>query len=73
MTSKISEIQQYYPEMHRKLWPKAPTIEGALGQQTRKFVETKQQMYNKIEELYCDASIFVIRFFIVYLLEKNAN
>ena len=30
-------------------------------------------MYNKAKELYCDATIFFIRFFIIYLPKKNGN
>ena len=30
-------------------------------------------MYNKAEELYWDATIFVFRFFIVYLPKKNGK
>ena len=30
-------------------------------------------MYNRAKELYCDATIFVSWFFIVYLPKKNRN
>ena len=30
-------------------------------------------MYNIAKELYCDATIFVFRFFIVYLPKENGN
>ena len=32
-----------------------------------------KKVYNRAEELYCDAIIFVFWFFIVYLLKKNGN
>ena len=40
----------YYAEMRRKLWPKAPAKEDALGQMSKKFQVAK--------EIYCDATIF---------------
>ena len=69
--------------MRRKLWPKAPTREGALGQMTKNFhvyliniiffKKPTEKKYNTAKELHCDAAIFVIWFFIVYLLKKNGN
>ena len=61
--------------MRRKLWPKAPANEGALGQMSKKFPvyfihinyfkKPNKQIYNRAEELYCDATIF---FLILYCL-----
>ena len=71
----------YYAEMRRKLWPKAPTKEGALGQISTKFQvyfihihffkKPNKKIHNRAKELYCDATIFVFRFFIVYLPKKS--
>ena len=69
--------------MRRKLWPKAPAKEGALGQISKKiqvyflhiifFKKPNKKIYNSAKELYCDATIFIFRFFIVYLPKKNGN
>ena len=55
--------------MRRKLWPKAPTKEGALGQMSKKsqvyfihknlFDKPNKKIYNRAKELYCDATVFV--------------
>ena len=67
--------------MRRKLWPKAPTKEGALGEISKKFQvyfihiiffnKTDKKIYNRAKELYCDATIFVFWLFIVYLPKKK--
>ena len=59
----------YYAEMRRKLWPKAPVNEGALGQISKNFQvyfinihflrNPMKKIYNRAKELYCDATIFV--------------
>ena len=69
--------------MRRKLWPKAPAKEGALGQMSKNFQvyfihiiffkKPHKKNYNGIKELYCDDTIFVFSFFIVYLPKKNGN
>ena len=69
--------------MRRKLWPKAPAKEGALGQmltnfqvyfvRVNVFKKTNKKIYNRAKELYCDATIFVFRFVIVYSSKKNGN
>ena len=66
--------------MRRKLWRKAPAKEGALGQMSKNFQiyfihinffnKPNKNFYNRAKELYCDATIFVFWFFIVYLLKK---
>ena len=33
-------------------------------------MKPNKKIYNRAKELYCDATIFVFRFFIVYLLKK---
>ena len=73
----------YYAEMCRKLWPKAPAGEGALGQMSKKFpvyfihinffLKPNKQIYSRAKKLYCVAIIFVFWFFIVYLPKKNGN
>ena len=73
----------YCAEMRRKLWPKAPAKEGALGQmltnfqvyfvRVNVFKKTNKKIYNRAKELYCDATIFVFRFVIVYSSKKNGN
>ena len=55
--------------MRRKLWPKAPAKEGALGQMSTNFQvyfihinffkKPKKRIYNRAKKLYCDAAIFV--------------
>ena len=67
--------------MRRKLWPKAPTKEGALGEISKKFQvyfihiiffkKTDKKINNRAKELYCDATIFVFWLFIVYLPKKK--
>ena len=67
--------------MRRKLWPKAPAKEGALGPDVKKissyfihihsFKKPNIKIYNRAKELYCDATIFVFRFFIVYFPKKK--
>ena len=69
--------------MRKKLWPKAPAKEGALGQVSNNFQvhfihinffeKRNKKMYNGTIELYCNATIFVFWFFIVYLPKKNGN
>ena len=69
--------------MRRKLWPEAAAKEGALSQMSKNFqvyfipqIFLRNQMkkiYNRAKELYCDATIFVFYFFIVYLPKKNGN
>ena len=69
--------------MRRKLWPKAPAKEVALGQMSKNFQvyfihinffkKPNKKNYNRAKELYCDANIFVFRFFTVYLPKKNGN
>ena len=69
--------------MRRKLWLKAPAKERALGQMSKNFQvhfidilffkKPNKKIYNRAKELYCDATIFVFRFFIVYLPRKNGN
>ena len=69
--------------MRRKLWPKAPTKEGALDQMSKNveayfmhlnFLKKRnKKIYNRAKELYCDATIFVLWFVIVYLLKKRGN
>ena len=59
----------YNAEMHRKLWPKAPAREGALGQMSRNFYvyfihmnffkKPNKKIYNRAKEFYYDATIFV--------------
>ena len=59
--------------MLRKLWPKAPAKEGALGQMSKNFQvyfihinffkKQIKKIYNTAKELYCKATIFVFRFF----------
>ena len=71
----------YYAEMRRKLWPKAPAQEDALGQMSKKFQvyfihisffrKPDKKIYNRAKESYCAASMFVFRFFIVYLPKKK--
>ena len=66
--------------MRRKLWPKAPAKEGALGQMSKNFQiyfihinlfeKPNKKIYNRTKELYYDATIFVFWFFIVYLPKK---
>ena len=61
--------------MRRKLWPKAPANEGALGQMSKNvqvyfihmnfFKKPNKKIYNRAKELYCNATIFVFRLFIV--------
>ena len=69
--------------MRRKLWPKAPAKEDALGQMSKNFQvyfihinffkKPNKRIYNRAKELYYDATIFVFWFFIVYLPKKNEN
>ena len=66
--------------MRRKLWPKAPAKEGALGQMSKKFQvyfihiyffkKPNKKIYNRAKELYCDATVFLFWFFIVYIAKK---
>ena len=66
--------------MHRKLWPKAPTKKGTLGQMSKNcqiyfthinfFKKPKKKIHNRAKYLYFDATIFIFRFFIVYLPKK---
>ena len=65
--------------MRRKLWPKAHAKEGTLGQMPKNFqvyfihmnlLRNQKKIYNRAKESYCDATIFVFRFFIVYLPKK---
>ena len=66
--------------MRRKLWPKAPVEEVALGQMSKNsqvyfkhinyFKKSNRKNYNRAKELYCDATIFVFWIFIVYLPKK---
>ena len=61
--------------MRRKLWPKIPAKEGDLGQLSKNFQvyfihinflkKPNEKIYNRAEELYCDATIF---FLILYCL-----
>ena len=69
--------------MRRKLWPKAPAKEDALSQMSTNFQvyfihinffkKPNKKIYNRAKELYCDATIFVFWFFILYLPKKNGN
>ena len=69
--------------MRRKLWPKAPAKEGVLGHMLRNFQvyfmhinffnNPKKKNYNRAKKLYCNATIFVFWFFIVYLAKKKWN
>ena len=55
--------------MRKKLWPKATTKEGALGQISKNFqvyfihinffLNQTKIIYNRAKELYCNATIFV--------------
>ena len=66
----------YYAETRRKLWPKAPAKEGALGHphiHINFFKKPNKKIYNRSKELYCDATIFIFGFFIVYWPKKNGN
>ena len=73
----------YFPEMRRKLWPKAPPKEGALGQISKNFQvyfrhinffkKPNKKIFNRAKELHCDATIFAFWFYIVYFLKKNGN
>ena len=66
--------------MRRKLRPKAPAKEGALGQMSKNFQvyfihiiffkKPNKKIYYRAKELYCDATIFVFWLFIVYLSKK---
>ena len=68
--------------MRRKLWPKAPTKEGALGQMSTNFQvyfihlnffnKPNKKIYNRAKELYCDATIFFLILFCI-LAKKNGN
>ena len=61
----------------------APAKEGALGHMSKNmqvyfkhidfFKKPNKKIYNRAKELHCDATIFVLRFFIVYLPKKNGN
>ena len=62
--------------MRRKLWP---AKEGALGQMSKNFqvyfihinfFKKLKKIYNRVKELYCDFTVFVFWFFIVYLPKK---
>ena len=63
--------------------PRPKAKEGALGQMSKNFQvyficinffeKPNKKIYNRAKEWYCDATIFVIWFFIVYLPEKNGN
>ena len=56
--------------MRRKLWPKTPAKEGALGQMSKNFqvyfihiiffTKPNKKIYYRAKELYCDATIFVL-------------
>ena len=69
--------------MRRKLWSKALAKEGALGQMSKNFQiyfirmnffkKPNKKIDNRAKQLYCDATIFVFWFFIVYLPKKNVN
>ena len=69
--------------MRRKLWPKTPAKGGASGQMSTNFQvyfihinffkKPDQKIYNRPKESYCDATIFLFLFFIVYLPKKNGN
>ena len=73
----------YYAEMRRKLWPKAPSLAGALGQMSKNFQvycmhinffkKPNKKNNNRTKEVYIVATIFVFWFFIVYLPKKNRN
>ena len=66
--------------MRRKSWPKATAREGALGRMSKIFQvyfihinffkKSNKKIYIKAKELYCDATILVFWFFIVYLPKK---
>ena len=84
MCRKIFHFFRFnYAEMRRKLWPKASAKEDALGQMSKNFQvyfihihffkKLNKKIYNRAKELYCDATIFVFWFFIVYLPKKNGN
>ena len=63
--------------MHRKLWPKVPAKESALGRMSKNFQvyfihinflrNETNKIDNRVKNLYYDTTIFVYRFFIVYL------
>ena len=71
----------YYAEMRRKLWPKAPAKECALGHMSEKFQVyfihinffkyQINKIFNRAKEFYCDATILVSLFSIVYLPKKK--
>ena len=73
----------YYPKMRRKLWPKTPDKESVLHQMSKifqfyfihinYFKKPNKKIYNRPEELYCDAPIFIFWFLTVYLSKKNGN
>ena len=67
--------------MHRKLWPKAPGKEGALGQMSKNFQvyvihihffkKPNKKIYNRAKKLYCDATIFVFDCFLSTCQKKK--
>ena len=66
----------YYAEKRRKLWPKAPAKEGALGQMSTNFQvysihvnffkKPDKKIYNRAKKFYCNATIYI--FLISYYL-----
>ena len=68
----------YYAEMRKKLRPKAPAKEGAVGQMSKNFqvyfihINFFKKPNNTFLE-YCDATIFVFWFFIDCLPKENGN
>ena len=36
-------------------------------------INRRKKIYNRAEELYCDATIFVFQLFVIYLPEKKRN
>ena len=81
VSNNLSFPPFYDAEMHRKLWSEAPAKECALDQIFKKiqvlhthinFLRNRtKKIYNRAKELYCDATIFVFQFFIVYLSKKK--
>ena len=73
----------YDAEMYRKLWTKSPAkkrVPWARCQKNFKFtlyiyifLKLNKKNYNRVKELYWDATTFRFRFFIVYLPKKNEN
>ena len=69
MSNNLSFSWFCYVEVRKKLWPKAPDKEGALGQVSKNFQvysidrnffkKPNKKIYNRAKELYCGATIFI--------------